>query len=124
MAKILLVDDSDIIRSQIVAGLAPFGHSVIEAVDGADGIAKARATSGIDMVIADLNMPKMDGIAMCREIRGIAAYVSVPIIMLTTETSPTLRAAGKAIGIRSWAVKPVNPASLNEAIGLTLKASA
>jgi len=102
---ILAVDDSISIRQMVALALNRGGYQVVSAQDGNDGLAKARATHA-DMVITDLNMPGMNGIALIREIRKLPSYTGVPIIFLTTESDAALKAEAKAAGATGWIVKP------------------
>ena len=76
------------------------------AVDGQDGLAKLKADPSIKLVVSDVNMPNMDGLTMAERIRGELKNSAVNIIMLTTESSPTMKERGKAAGIKGWIVKP------------------
>lgn len=105
MAAILAVDDSASIRQAVKITLASAGHTVVEAVNGADGLSKA-ATATYDLVITDLNMPIMDGMAMIRELRRKPAYAGVPILFLTTESDPGVKSQAKAAGATGWITKP------------------
>ena len=93
--KILIVDDSDTLRIQLKKALEEAGHIVVEGKDGRDGLIKAQENIDTQLIICDYNMPEMDGITMCRKIREITALKSIPIFMLTTETSPELKTLGK-----------------------------
>ncbi|MTJ81852.1 MAG: response regulator [Telmatospirillum sp.] len=106
MAKtILSVDDSASMRLLVKMTLSGAGYDVVEAVDGVDALAKARA-GGIHMVLTDLNMPNMDGLALIRELRGMPAYKGVPIVFLTTESDLGKKGEAKAAGATGWIVKP------------------
>jgi two-component system chemotaxis response regulator CheY len=102
---ILTVDDSASIRQMVKLTLTSGGYDVIQAVDGNDGLAQAKK-SRADMVITDLNMPGMNGLALIREIRKLPTYVGVPIIFLTTESDAALKQEAKAAGATGWIVKP------------------
>ena len=98
MAKLILtVDDSATIRQMLSLTLKDAGYEVVEAVDGADALAKL-AQQQVHMVITDLNMPKLDGIALIREIRKLPEHRFIPIIMLTTESQESKKQEGKAAG--------------------------
>ena len=112
MSKILIVDDSDTLRTQLHDLLVEAGHQVVQGRDGADGLAVAQSTQGIELLISDYNMPEMDGVTMCSKIRLIDAYKSLPMFMLTTESSTELKAQGKQVGVMAWVVKPFNPEKL------------
>lgn len=112
MAKtILSVDDSASIRQMVKFTLTKEGYDVVEAVDGKDALAKAGGQK-IDMVVTDLNMPNMDGITLIKELRKLAAYKFVPIIMLTTESQDSKKQEGKSAGATGWIVKPFKPEQL------------
>ncbi len=111
MAHILIVDDSASVRQMITFTLSSAGHSVVEATDGSDAINKS-AMKQFDVVITDLNMPKMDGIQLIRWLRSQATYKFTPLIMLTTEAQPEKKMEGKAAGATGWIVKPFQPEQL------------
>ncbi len=106
MAKILVVDDSSTVRDEVAGFLRNAGLDVATAVDGKDGLAKLKADPGVKLVVSDVNMPNMDGLTMVEKIRGELGNKTVNIIMLTTESSPSMKERGKAAGIKGWIVKP------------------
>lgn len=114
MAKILLVDDSSTVREEVAGFLKGQGLDVATAVDGKDGLAKMKADNGIKLVVTDVNMPNMDGLTMVEKIRGELGNSSVNVIMLTTESSPSMKERGKAAGIKGWIVKPFNGSAVLE----------
>ena len=91
------------------------GYGVVEAVDGEDGLAKAK-TNDVALVLTDQNMPKMDGLTLIKSLRGLPKYASVPILMLTTEAGDAMKAQGKAAGATGWLVKPFDPPKLLEVV--------
>lgn len=111
MAKILAVDDSTSMRQMVSFTLKESGHDVVEASDGNGGLQAAK-TQTFDLIITDVNMPGMDGITMCREIRALPAYKFTPILMLTTEAGMDKKMEGKSAGATGWLVKPFNPDKL------------
>jgi two-component system, chemotaxis family, chemotaxis protein CheY len=111
MAKILAVDDSASMRGMVAFTLRGAGHEVTEAENGQLALEAARGSS-YELVLADVNMPVMDGIAMVRELRAIDAYKGVPILMLTTESHTEKKMEGKAAGATGWLVKPFDPEQL------------
>jgi two-component system chemotaxis response regulator CheY len=116
MAKtILAVDDSTSIRQMVTFTLKGAGYDVMEAADGQDGLAKAK-TKAVDLVLTDQNMPKMDGLTLIKSLRGMPQYKSTPILMLTTESSDTMKSQGKAAGATGWLVKPFDPQKLLEVV--------
>jgi len=116
MAKIILtVDDSASIRQMVAFTLKSAGYTVIEAADGQEGLDKAK-TNAANLVLTDQNMPKMDGLTLIKTLRGLPQYRSVPILMLTTESSDAMKAQGKAAGATGWLVKPFDPQKLLEVV--------
>lgn len=116
MAKtILAVDDSGSLRQMLSFSLKEAGYGVIEAVDGQDGLEKAKKHL-VDLVLTDQNMPGMDGLSLIKALRAMKNYRSVPILMLTTESGDDMKAKGRAAGASGWLVKPFDPARLNEVV--------
>jgi two-component system chemotaxis response regulator CheY len=116
MGKIVLtVDDSASIRQMVSFTLKSAGYEVVEAVDGEDGLNKAKLR-GVNLVLTDQNMPKMDGLTLIKSLRTLPQYRSTPILMLTTESSDAMKSAGKAAGATGWLVKPFDPQKLLEVV--------
>jgi len=116
MGKIVLtVDDSASIRQMVAFTLKSAGYEVVEAVDGEDGLNKAKGKQA-NLVLTDQNMPKMDGLSLIKALRGLPQYRATPILMLTTESSDAMKAAGKAAGATGWLVKPFDPQKLLEVV--------
>ncbi|MEO8417570.1 MAG: response regulator [Methylophilaceae bacterium] len=116
MAKtILAVDDSGSLRQMVAFSLNAAGYQVVEAIDGKDGLNKARQQL-FDLVLTDQNMPNMDGLTLIKSLRGLANYQSVPILMLTTEAGDEMKAMGKSAGANGWLVKPFDPKRLIDVV--------
>lgn len=115
MKTVLTVDDSAAIRQMVAFTLKGAGYGVIEAKDGNEGLAKAKAGT-VGLVITDQNMPGMDGITLIKSLRALPSYKSVPILMLTTEAGDAMKAQGRAAGATGWIVKPFDPAKLIEVV--------
>lgn len=113
MKTILTVDDSPSIRQMLAYVLVSAGYKVLEAADGEEGLALAQANT-VDLVLTDHNMPKMDGVNLTKALRALPAYRKVPIMMLSTESSPVLKQAGREAGATGWMVKPFDPDKLLE----------
>jgi|SRR5687768_11566834 two-component system, chemotaxis family, chemotaxis protein CheY len=111
MARILAVDDSPSMRDMVRLALSSAGFHVTQAADGAEALEIARKDS-FDLVLSDVNMPRMDGISLIRALRGEANYKHTPILMLTTESSADRKREGKDAGATGWIVKPFDPAQL------------
>ncbi|MDI1308021.1 MAG: response regulator [Methylotenera sp.] len=116
MAKtILAVDDSGSLRQMVAFSLKAAGYDVVQAVDGQDGLDKAKEKT-VDLVLTDQNMPIMDGLTLIKNLRELGSYQNVPILMLTTESSDEMKAKGKAAGANGWLVKPFDPKRLIEVV--------
>ncbi len=111
MAHILAVDDSASMRQMVAFTLKGEGHRVTEAGDGQAALDLAK-TQKFDLVLTDVNMPRMDGITLAKELRGLPDFKFTPILMLTTEAAMDRKQAGKAAGATGWIVKPFNPEQL------------
>ena len=109
--NILIVDDSASMRQLVSFTLSDAGYDVVQAVDGADAMDKATGLKA-EMVITDLNMPKMDGLELISQLRGTSDYRFTPIIMLTTESQEEKKQEGKKVGASGWIVKPFTPDQL------------
>ena len=107
----MTADDSASMRQMVAFTLRQAGYDVVEAVDGVDALAHLQRTP-IAMLITDLNMPRMDGIDLIKQVRANPAYRFIPIIMLTTESSGEKKVAGRTAGATVWIVKPFTPDQL------------
>lgn len=112
---ILIVDDAQTIRHLTRFALSKGGYNIIEAEDGVQGL-KMLEKSSVDLIISDLNMPNMNGLEMCRNIKANERWKNIPIFMLTTESSQEVALQGKEIGIMAWIVKPFVPDKLLAAV--------
>ncbi len=112
---ILAVDDSASIRQMVAFTLKGAGYEVIQAVDGQDALDKANIHK-VNLVLTDINMPRMDGLKLLEMLRDLAHYKTIPILMLTTESDDEIKAKGRAAGATGWLVKPFDPKRLLEVI--------
>ena len=116
MAKtILIVDDSASLRQIVSIALKGGGYDVVEAVDGKDGLAKLDGRK-VHLIISDVNMPNMDGIAFVKAVKQHPTYKFTPIIMLTTESQEAKKMEGQAAGAKAWVVKPFKPEQMLAAV--------
>lgn len=120
MRSILAVDDSPSMRKMVSFTLTGAGFKVVEAVDGVDALEKAQMQE-IDLVLADQNMPRLDGIGLTRKLREDPKFQNTPILILTTESSDQMKQAGRAAGATGWLVKPFDPNRLIEVIQKVLR---
>jgi len=118
----LIVDDSPTMRQMVAFTLTNAGFTVIQAEDGKDAVNKVSAGMKLDIVVTDLNMPEMDGIALIKELRKLTTFKFTPILMLTTESASEKKVAGKEAGATGWIVKPFNPEVLLKTIAKVMPA--
>lgn len=111
MTHILAVDDSASMRQMVAFALQGAGFEVTQAEDGQEALDIAQGKQ-FDAVVADVNMPRMDGITLIRSLRGIDSYKFTPLLMLTTEAGMDKKQEGKAAGATGWIVKPFEPDQL------------
>ena len=109
--RVLTVDDSRTILAMLHHTLSNAGFEVLQAEDGKQGLDMLKNGES-DVVITDINMPVMDGIEFIRHVRATGQHQSLPILILTTETSQDKRDQGKAAGGTGWIVKPFDPEKL------------
>lgn len=116
MAKtVLIVDDSASIRQVVSMTLKGAGYEVIEASDGQDALSKLTGQR-VHLMISDVNMPVMDGLAFLKEVKAKPEYKFTPVIMLTTESAEAKKAQGQAAGAKAWMVKPFQPQQMLAAV--------
>jgi two-component system, chemotaxis family, chemotaxis protein CheY len=116
---ILTVDDSASMRQMVRFTLEGAGYQVLQATDGVEALEMARS-QGADLVLTDINMPRMDGITLVRELRALQGYRFVPMLVLTTESGQDTKQRGKQAGATGWIVKPFNPEQLLATIARVL----
>ncbi|VAW19667.1 Chemotaxis regulator - transmits chemoreceptor signals to flagellar motor components CheY [hydrothermal vent metagenome] len=109
--RVLTVDDSPTILSMLNHVLKEAGFEVVQAEDGQKGL-DAMKGEEFDVVITDINMPVMDGIEFIKNVRASGARKNLPILILTTESSPEKRNLGREAGGTGWIVKPFDPQKL------------
>jgi two-component system, chemotaxis family, chemotaxis protein CheY len=114
--RILIVDDSESVRQVARIALKGAGYEVTEACDGTDGLVKLGGGDRINLIVSDVNMPKMDGITFLKEVKKHPNYKFTPVIMLTTEAGQDKKDEGRAAGAKAWIVKPFNPQTLLDAV--------
>ncbi|EPY03247.1 response regulator [Magnetospirillum fulvum] len=112
-ARILVIDDGITMRLYYRTVLEAAGFTVEEATNGVEGYEKAVAQS-YDLLIVDINMPKMDGYSLLRAIRSEAAIRSVPAVTVSTEAGPDDATRAFQSGANFYLVKPVAPQALTE----------
>ena len=114
MKKILLVDDSNVIRDSL-RDIIKKNHEVeiLEAANGMEGLAVIEQNRDISLMFVDVNMPELDGIGMLKRIKSDYGDLDCNIIMLTTEAAKDIKEDAKANGAKAWILKPVKEEKIN-----------
>jgi len=113
--RIMVIDDSAALRQSVIETLIDAGYEVVGAADGREALGMLDG-SKVDLMICDVHMPRMDGLTFVREVKRLADYRFVPVIMLTTESSEKSRLAGLQAGAKAWVVKPFRPDQILHAV--------
>ena len=112
---VLTVDDSRTMRDMLLLALQDAGYTVIQAVDGVEGLEVLQA-NGADVVITDINMPRLDGFGVIEGVRADPRHRAIPVLVLTTESDAAKKERARAAGATGWIVKPFNPTKLIDAV--------
>ena len=112
---ILTVDDSRTMRDMQHLALTEAGFRVVQAVDGVDGL-EALDAAQADIIITDINMPRLDGFGFIEGVRKNDKHRATPILVLTTESDAAKKQRARDAGATGWIVKPFNPEKLIDAI--------
>lgn len=113
--EVLAVDDSRTMRDMIRFALEPQGFTVHTADDGVHGVEVLEGLSP-DVIITDINMPRMDGFGFIDAVRSQDDHRATPILVLTTESAAELKTKARAAGATGWIVKPFDPVKLIKAL--------
>ncbi len=98
-------------RDMLMLTLADAGFDVLQAVDGQDGV-DLLERENVDLIITDINMPRMDGYEVIRQLRKRPEHKSTPILVLTTESETDKKSIAREAGATGWLVKPFDPDKL------------
>lgn len=112
---VLTVDDSRTMRDMLALTLGGAGYRVVQAVDGVDGLERLEA-EGADVVVTDINMPRLDGFGFIEGVRADPRRRGLPILVLTTESDPAKKDRARQAGATGWIVKPFDPDKLLGAV--------
>ncbi|WP_102109291.1 response regulator [Oceaniglobus roseus] len=113
--RVLAIDDSRTMRDLLRAALEKAGFWVATAEDGAEAVEQLEAAAP-DVIITDINMPRLDGFGVIEAVRGSRCAATVPILVLSTESSPEMKNRARMSGATGWIVKPFDDARLISAI--------
>ncbi len=121
MAKhILIVDDSKTVRNLVAFILKKEGFKVSTAENGLDGLETLYTLDHVDLIISDINMPKMDGFTFIKTVREQEAYRDIPIVVLSTEGQEKDIQQGISLGANLYLVKPAQPEKLLKNVKMLL----
>lgn len=113
--RVLTVDDSASMRALLYHSLKSGGFEVAQADDGLAAF-EWLAVNDVDVVITDINMPRLDGFGLIEQLRSTSRHCDRPILVLTTESSEEKQARARAAGATAWIIKPFYPAKLIAAV--------
>lgn len=117
---ILIVDDSKTVRNLVAFIMKKEGFTITTAEDGLDGLEKLYAAEKIDLIISDINMPRMDGFTFVKTVREQEAYRDLPIVVLSTEGQEKDIQLGISLGANMYMVKPAQPDKMVKNIRMLL----
>jgi two-component system chemotaxis response regulator CheY len=117
---ILIVDDSKTVRNLVAFIMKKEGFKVLTAEDGLDGLEKLYSSESVDLIVSDINMPRMDGFTFIKTVREQEAYRDIPIVVLSTEGQEKDIQAGLSIGANMYMVKPAQPEKMVKNIKMLL----
>lgn len=117
---ILIVDDSKTVRNLVAFIMKKEGFTITTAEDGLDGLEKLYAAEKIDLIISDINMPRMDGFTFIKTVREQEAYRDLPIVVLSTEGQEKDIQLGISLGANMYMVKPAQPDKMVKNIRMLL----
>ena len=112
---VLTVDDSRTMRDMLKFALQEVGYRVVQASDGQHGL-EALAQEIPDVIVTDINMPRLDGFGFIEAVRKDQKLRAIPILVLTTESDGEKKHRARQAGATGWIVKPFDPAKLIAAI--------
>jgi len=112
---VLTVDDSRTMRDMLMLALTEAGYHVVQAEDGLHGL-EVLKSSDPDVIVTDINMPRMDGYGFIKGVRSDETHRAIPILVLTTESDAEKKDRARRAGATGWIVKPFDPVKLVDAI--------
>jgi two-component system chemotaxis response regulator CheY len=116
MTKLVLtVDDSRTMRDMLRLALCDAGYRVVQAVDGVHGL-EVLDGEAPDVIVTDINMPRMDGFGFIEGVRRSERHRATPILVLTTESDAEKKLRAREAGATGWIVKPFHPSKLVDAL--------
>lgn len=114
MKKILIVEDSSAMRSLLISTIEALeGFEIVEAANGFEAL-RLLPRERVDLVITDINMPDINGLELIRYVRNSAIYQTIPLFIISTESSERDLAKGLALGANEYLIKPFDPVDLQK----------
>jgi two-component system chemotaxis response regulator CheY len=121
MAKtLLIVDDSTSLRTTLRLALTRAGYDVLEAADGVEALAVLGKAPKVHLIVCDLDMPHMDGLAFVAQIDQHPRHRFIPVVMLTTEGEEDARRRDSLAQAKTWITKPIHPPQLLDTVSRLL----
>ncbi len=117
---ILIVDDSRTVRNLVAFIMKSEGYKVTTAEDGLDGLEKLYSCDCVDLIISDINMPRMDGFTFIKTVREQEKYRDIPIAVLSTEGQEKDIQQGISLGANLYMVKPAQPEKMVKNVKMLL----
>jgi two-component system, chemotaxis family, chemotaxis protein CheY len=108
-SKVLVVDDSTMVREQVKRALGNVEFTVVEARDGLEALEKLEEHGDVALVVCDVNMPRMGGFDFLERLRSEEKWKKLSVVMLTTEANPDLVSRARALNANGWIIKPFKP---------------
>lgn len=112
---VMVIDDSAGVRTLARLALEKAGYAVVEACDGLDAVARLADARAV-LIVCDINMPQMDGLAFIRRLKELPLHRHTPVLMMTTSVDPTQKAAARKAGVAAWIAKPFDSQALVGAV--------
>lgn len=114
--QVLVVDDAPGVRQLVTQLLRPAGFEILTAEDGAVALAALKSHPNVALVVLDLNLPGMSGLAVLQQIRSNVLTSHIPVVLLTAETAPSIVKRARELGATAWVVKPPAPGHLLQVV--------
>ena len=105
--EVLIVDDSETVRIKLRNALEGSGLIIYEASDGLEGLGVLEEKKTIKLIVSDLNMPGLSGLDFIEQARALEEFKEVPVLIVTTEATESLKQRAKDLGVRAWMQKPI-----------------
>jgi two-component system, chemotaxis family, chemotaxis protein CheY len=122
MSTILAVDDSPSVRKMVEAALRAARHDVVTAEDGQEALETLERRGTFDLMVFDVNMPRLDGLSLLRAVRERSEWAAIPVLMLTTEGEDSDRERALSLGATDYMIKPFKPGELIKRVATLLAA--